>query len=370
MIISNDPMQCQAGRPTLLSLSSSAFARGPVQAQAKRRRPRTINEFTMMRVLFAALACLATADAATRVAVIEVGKSGVVRRTNAVNPQTSVQGVASFWSALHGHRKLQHAGMTVVPDLFSRPDDGVVVSLTNVDLDNMPTISGLMTSEGDNGVVGHMEVPGSQSAALMKRVDTVEQVEPSSLVSTAQKHASEPGFSGLSMKVSNENSNDVDSKVGQLVEAMRLHASESSKTVVLHLIVEEEEGAARRRKLARRLNEDEGEDENRDEEGNSNEENNENEEQEGDEDEGDNGNDQQQSGYYGYGYFNAYGEWVSRRLLGDLFRLFGTLYLILIPLNTQHRLHHTSQCFKSNISTLSCGLPLVCLLSFSMLSIS
>ena len=262
----------------------------------------------MMRAVVAAIACLASVDAATRVAVIEVGKSGVVRRTNAVNSQTSVQGVASFWSALHGHRKLQHAGMTVVPDIFSRPDDGVVVSLTNVDLDNMPTVSGMMSQEGEFGVVGHMEIPGTQSAALMKRVDTVEEVEPSLLVSTAQKHASESGFSGMTMKVTSENAGDVDAKVGHLVESMRLQASESGKTVVLHLVVEEEDGAARRRKLARRLSEDEeGEDREQGEENRNENQNNEGE----DEADGNNGN--QQSGYYGYGYWNAYGEWVSHR---------------------------------------------------------
>merc|ERR1711957_185233 len=108
-----------------------------------------MNSFILVAVVVSALAS-SLVDAATRVAVIELGASGTVRRTTASSrEETSVDGVASFWSALHGYgRRLQHAGMTVVPDLFSRPESGVVVGLTGsgVDLDHMPTLNGLLTS--------------------------------------------------------------------------------------------------------------------------------------------------------------------------------------------------------------------------------
>ena len=246
-----------------------------------------------MRVLLAAALALTSADAATRVAVIELGKSGTVRRTTSTGSETSAAGVASFWSALHGYgRKLQHAGMPVVPDLFSRPESGVVVGLTGVDLDTMPYVNGLMTHEDENGVVGHMEVPGHQSSALLKNVDDVEDVDSSTLLNTAKKQYHEAGISGIKTQVTSENASEIDAQLAALVS----DSVDSEKTVILHLVVEEDDGAARRRQLARRL-EGEGEGEG---EGGS-----------GDHESGDGEDNGQYSGYYGYGYYNAYGEWVT-----------------------------------------------------------
>jgi hypothetical protein len=241
----------------------------------------------MMKLLLSTLT-LAFAEAATRVAVIELGHAGIVRRTNAVSETTSVEGVASFWGVLHGHgRKLQHSGMTVVPDLFSRPDDGLVVAISGVDMENMPTVSSLMTEEGANGVVGHMEMSGSHCAEMLKRLQTVEAVDGSSLVTTAKKHAEEAGLSGLKLEVTSENAGDVDAQIGTLLESMRRLAKDSGKNIVLHVVVEETEGAASRRRLTRRL------------------------EDQGDQENAANNGGQQFGGYYGYGFYNAYGEWVS-----------------------------------------------------------
>jgi hypothetical protein len=254
-----------------------------------------------MRVLLTAAFALASADAATRVAVIELGKSGTVRRSTSASPQTSAEGVASFWSALHGYgRKLQHSGMTVVPDLFSRPEGGVVVGLTGVDLDSMPNLNKYM-SEEDNGVVGHMEAPGHQCNAMLQRVSTVEEIEYPALTSTFEAQASEAGISGLKMKVTTENASDVDMQLAALIQKASQDAANSGKTVVLHLIVDEDDGAARRRRLARRLSEDEDEGEDENDE-------NAEEDQDGNNADAD-GNGQQYNGYYGYGYYNAYGEW-------------------------------------------------------------
>ena len=88
--------------------------------------------------------CVPSLEAATRVAVLELGKGGTVRRTTSNDVETSVEGVASFWNALHQQqgrrRKLQHAGMTVVPDLFNKPDAGIVIGISGngVDLETMP----------------------------------------------------------------------------------------------------------------------------------------------------------------------------------------------------------------------------------------
>lgn len=248
-----------------------------------------------MRVLLATLLALATADAATRVAVIELGKSGTVRRTTAVNEQTSADGVASFWSSLHGYgRKLQHAGMTVVPDLFSRPESGVVVGLTGVDLDTMPMLNEFMTQE-EKGVVGHMEVFGQQSGAMLRHIKNVQEVQYAGLSTSFVNQAAEAGISAMKIEVTSENAGDVDTALSSLIEKASTEAENAGKTVVLHLVVEEEEGAARRRHLARRLQDDEDE----------------GEEQENQNDGGNQEGQQQYDGYYGYGYYNAYGEWVT-----------------------------------------------------------
>lgn len=237
-----------------------------------------------MRVLLALALGLASVDAATRVAVIELGaSSGTVRRTTAVEERTSAEGVASFWAALHGSgRKLQHAGMTVVPDLFSRPESGVVVGLKGVDFDNMPNLNALMSQES-SGVVGHMEVHGHACDKMMRSTKNVEQVELSGLRSSFVSQAAQDGISAMSMEVTSVTANDVDVLLKALIQKADEDAKNSGKTVVVHLVAEENEDAAARRPLARRLQD------------------NANGQQ----------NDQQNNGYYGYGYYNSYGEWVT-----------------------------------------------------------
>jgi hypothetical protein len=260
-----------------------------------------------MKLLLATAFALTTsvANAATRVAVIEFGTGGTVRRTTTAESEmeTSVDGVASFWSALHGYgRKLQHAGMPIVPDLFSRPDSGVVVGLTGVDLDSMPTLHALMNEVDEdtasNRVVGHMDVPGKQCKNMMKNVNQMDSsVESSAMISsTFEIQAQQSGISGFQFQVNSANSADVDAQIASLI-----NGSTFEKSVVLHLVVEEEDGAARRRKLARRLEEAQGEQAANDGQ-NANAENNV---------EGENQQQQNNNGFYGYGYYNAYGEWVT-----------------------------------------------------------
>ena len=279
------------------------------------------------------------ADAATRVAVIELGKSGTVRRTSAASSETSADAVASFWSALHGYgRKLQYPGMTVVPDLFQRPHDGVVIGLTGVDLDSMPTVNTLMTRQDEDeghGVVGYLDLPDAQANAMFKHLQVVQTVDPSSLVDTAERHAQEAGFSGIQMPVHTETAADVDAKVGMLMERIQSYAQQSGKTIVLHLIVEEDEASARRRLLSRRLQNNNnnnngdnannnGNNNNANDNGNNNNNNNANGNNNANYNANNaNGNNynannangnsyqQQYSSYFGYGYYNAYGEWVS-----------------------------------------------------------
>ena len=247
-----------------------------------------------MRVLLFAVLAVAFADATTRVAVIELGTPGKVRRTTAVNEQTTVDGVASFWSSLHGYgRKLQHAGMTVVPDLFSRPDSGLVLGLTGVDLDNMPNLNALMTEETD-GVVGHMQVHGRACDKILRTIKDVQHVDSSALGSTFASQAAQPSISAMQMDVTSETASSVDMRLAALIQKADEDAKNSGKTVILHLVVEEDDDASRRRRLARRL-QDEGEDQNENAEQNNADQN---------------ANNQQNNGYYGYGYYSN-GEWVT-----------------------------------------------------------
>merc|ERR1712130_961917 len=66
---------------------------------------------------------------------------------------------------------------------------------------------------------------------------------------------------------------------------------------VVHLVVEEEEGAARRRLSTRRLEDAQEEADNKQEDN--------------EEDGNDDGGKDKKNGYYGYGYYNANGEWVT-----------------------------------------------------------
>ena len=264
-----------------------------------------------MKLVIASLfATLLTVDASTRVAVLELGASGTVRRTTSSSEVTSVDGVASFWSALHGYgRKLQHAGMPMVPDLFSRPQSGVVIGLTGsgIDLDNMPTLESLLEGveeKNENNVVGHMQVHGNQCKNMLKNVPDKQEYASGELKSAFDVQANQAGISGMHFDVSSDNAADFDAQLAALLKGYS-----SSETVIVHLVVEEEDGSARRRVLTselegktssatkeepiqRRLAEDEGEGEG-----------------EGDGD-GD-GDENNNSGYYGYGYYNAYGEWVT-----------------------------------------------------------
>eukprot|EP00542_Grammatophora_oceanica_P019047 CAMPEP_0194047410 /NCGR_PEP_ID=MMETSP0009_2-20130614/24519_1 /TAXON_ID=210454 /ORGANISM="Grammatophora oceanica, Strain CCMP 410" /LENGTH=302 /DNA_ID=CAMNT_0038693025 /DNA_START=24 /DNA_END=932 /DNA_ORIENTATION=+ len=231
------------------------------------------------------------ADASTTVAVLEFGKGGAVRRTTTKNTETTVNGVASFWGALHSRsRQLQHSDMTVVPDLFKSADNGLVLGLTNVDLDAMPNLKEIV----DVKSVGQMTMDGKQGAALCNKVGPTKEATVSSLVADSKDKMSAEALSSVKIAATEENSEALDKQLGALIAALEKLAGD--ETLVLHVVVEEEDGAARRRLASRRL-EDEAEDEEDEEE---------EDQEDGEEDEENNNND----GYYGYGYYNKYGEWV------------------------------------------------------------
>lgn len=263
-----------------------------------------------MKFTIAALVAMATTtDAATRMAVIDLGMPGAVHRTTTAARQevTSLDGVTSFWSALHGYgRKLQHAGMPVVPDLFSRPESGVVIGLTGsgLDLDHMPILNSLMRNvdeQDDSRVVGHMQVSGNQCERMLDTAPVKRNDSPIGSFKVAlEAHAVEAGLSGIQFGVTSANVGAIDDQLASFLEGFS-----SDQHVILHLCVEEEDGAARRRNLALNLH---GKEE-RGEEGASTTQRR--LEQQGEEEENNNDAQGNNNGYYGYGYFNAYGEWVT-----------------------------------------------------------
>jgi hypothetical protein len=204
-----------------------------------------------------AAAFLATvADARTTVAVLEVGKGGVVRRTTANSKQASVHGVASFWNAAHdevaGRNRrgsAQHPGMAVVPDLFSRADGGIAIGLSGgaVDLTSggaMPRLADLLDAEA----VGSFELSGSHSATLLKKAGAkAEDVVGSAadLASSLKAKASaavDNRLEGLSIAVHDEAAaKAVDSAIAAAVQSLRKQSEESGKTLLLHLVVDEEQ---------------------------------------------------------------------------------------------------------------------------------
>jgi len=267
-----------------------------------------------MKLLLTLTSFLAVADAATKVAVLEFGKSGspngAVRRTTATDPAASVDGVVSFWDALHrGRRGLQHPGMTMVPDLFKKAHVGIVLGISGVtDLSKMPTISDLVSGTGGS-VVGHLNLEGHQCKHLMSNVKETESLEDtSSLKDSVSNQVQKEGLSGVKVAIgSPEDGAQLDAQIGAIIADLQRASEDSGKNIVLHIVIEDDEERENAEDgsepMHRRLDDEQGEGEENKEEGQ--EENGENAEN------NNNQNGNQYNGYYGYGYYNAYGEWVT-----------------------------------------------------------
>jgi hypothetical protein len=270
------------------------------------------------------LAALSAASAATSVAVLEFGsKRGSVRRTvSADRVDTTVAGVHSFLNALHRNRRgLQHAGMPLVPDLFTRSDLGIVLALKGdgVDLAKMPVVSSLLEEDvignkKESAVVGHLEMEGSKCHALMNKVGDVKKATSPSEMSMAVKAQTEgKGLVGVETTVDAANVQGIDASVSELVQNLQEWAEASGKTIVLHLVVEEEGGSARRRARSLSASSSAGAGSAASATLNQNNERAPPRRRLEDENAGEQNANAQGSynGYYGYGYYNAYGEWVT-----------------------------------------------------------
>lgn len=129
----------------------------------------------------------------TTIATLEIGSGGTVHRSSSsslTSHYTTLQAVSSFWNALHDltptsstsskSKKLIPPGLSMVPDLFQKPNHGIFVGLNLVDmtdeeLSTMTTLQSILNSNdkinNDNNVVGFLDVKGSHMKQLLNHDD-------------------------------------------------------------------------------------------------------------------------------------------------------------------------------------------------------
>lgn len=193
----------------------------------------------------------------TTVAILEFGPGGSVHRTTSSSSVTEANpaAVSSLWNVLHRpsskHTWDRRAGMSIVPDLFTAADAGIVIGIQGEGLKSMPAIMALLDAEEiTDNVVGHLHVPGRAGADLMKRAaasskgvelisNEVMGTRLQSTAETAARGASE-GIETLSLAVDNAAAAEVaDEQLGRMLTTLKEQALANGKTVVLHLVVED-----------------------------------------------------------------------------------------------------------------------------------
>jgi len=251
----------------------------------------------------AAAAVTTTVNASTTVAVLELGKGGAVRQTSSPESTTTVEGVNSFWANLHSLRPRRYAirqepGMSLVPDMFNKPDGGIVIGVmgNGIDLSAMETVSAMLDPSSNSGVIGHMETKGSDAKALMRRSQITEDVDQfgAALKTSVEKITSENGKKyqtvALNMNDGSAAALDVaDKQIASMIDSLRKEADASGSTFIVHIVAEGSPHSPHSRRL-----------EDRDENENNSQDN----------EDGEN-NGSSGSLYYGYGYFLENGEYYT-----------------------------------------------------------
>jgi hypothetical protein len=204
------------------------------------------------------LAALATVANATTVAVVEIGKGGVVHHSTASSPSTSTHGIMSLLKSVHevGHngaprkeRATQFPGMSVVPDLFNRADGGVVIGITgNINLESMPTVSGIMQ---EDGAVAHLHASGNQGRNLGKLLSSksLEASEFESALSSKVESVVSSGknkYEPVFVNLEENDAADVDAILKRTLKKIA-DGVEDGKTVLAYIAIDEDNEDARRR---------------------------------------------------------------------------------------------------------------------------
>lgn len=262
----------------------------------------------MFKTLCLSLLVASSVSATTRVAVLEFGKQGAVRRTTSNTNKASVQGVTSFWSNLHGLNQktndkiVQKPGMAMVPDFFTKADGGLIIGLRNVDLGAMEFVSSALENK-----VGEFALSGSKTTSLLKHAPAEDIIDFASELKNGEK-AIMTGESKLYEASFHGHSPTTDDLVKSVFDNIQAHADKKGSTIIVHLVIEEDEGAVRRRAAERRLENEESGDEDQSED---EEENNQDEEEDNegdDDDEENNANSYGNSLFYGYSYTLSNGD--------------------------------------------------------------
>mmetsp|Transcript_28576 Transcript_28576/g.51652 ORF Transcript_28576/g.51652 Transcript_28576/m.51652 type:complete len:290 (-) Transcript_28576:103-972(-) len=202
--------------------------------------------------LTALAATTSSVSAETTVAILEFGPGGSVHRTTSAFTESKSAAVSSLWNVLHRpsskRSSSQHTGMTVVPDLFTRADAGIVIGLQGESLKSMPTAMSLLDAGAPvDNVVGHVHVRGQAGAELMKLASSkdVEMVSKEDigrrLQSAAETAASGAlgGIDALSLAVDNDDAAAVaDEQLRRMLKTLKKQAAANGKTVVLHLVAD------------------------------------------------------------------------------------------------------------------------------------
>jgi hypothetical protein len=234
----------------------------------------------MIRCFTFLLYASSVAAASTKVAVLEIGSRGVVQRSTTSSSEATVEGVQSFWASLHGggssHRALVSPKIPVVGDLFRKPDAGIVVHVVGsaVDPSEMPLL---------NEAVGVIQVPGSQGRSLFSKMDHV---------STTWNEAVSAARTSTSLQavtIHAKDSSSANAELTRRVASLREEAASQGTSMVLHVIIEDEKEDPSHRQLVER---------------------NLNDGQNADDGSSTTISSYYSSGFYGYGYSDANGNFV------------------------------------------------------------
>jgi len=190
----------------------------------------------MKKVLCLATLVASATNASTTVAVLEFGKKGSVRRTTSNTLITSVTGIQSLWRAMSNEGP-QHAGMTVVPDLFQKPKNSIVIGISVVNLDSMPILSKFVGNESSN-VVGHMNVPGLKSKILCLKTGNSNSTTAETILETIKLQIVTRKLSSVHIKTEPKKAAQIDVKVREMMTFFEEYAGESP--LVVYLVVDEE----------------------------------------------------------------------------------------------------------------------------------
>lgn len=176
-------------------------------------------------------------SADTRIAVLEFGKGGVVRRTQSNPAYSSVKAVQSFWSVLHdGEKKndrtaLQYPGMTMVPDIFNRANGGLIIKATgDLNFGEMDPLKSVIAES----VIGDFFLSGSVKDELVQTDGTC--TDETLELAVKKVMAGEAG--NVIEKLSTSDVPETNRLLSKLLLQVKQDAEAKGTTVIVHLVMD------------------------------------------------------------------------------------------------------------------------------------